>query len=203
MKKSSKNNHSETNEKSYDKIADWFVNQRKNSEIDRYVLEFSGKIKKGGAVLDAGCGGGVPSAKLLAEKGFRITGVDVSEQMIALAKANVPAALIYKSDICLFETRKKFDGIVAWDSLFHLPFDRHEPVFEKLFGMLKKGGYMVFTHGGGRGEITGSMNGEKFFYSSLGPELTLETLRKIGFKIVKYEVDYSESHGYMKAIVKK
>ncbi len=62
---------------------------------------------------------------------------------------------------------------------------------------------MVFSHGGGQGEITGSMNGENFSYSSLGPELTLQTLKEIGFEIVKYEVDYSESHGYMKAIVRK
>jgi len=76
-------------------------------------------------------------------------------------------------------------------------------VFEKLFGLLKDNGYMVFSHGGGQGEITGTMNGENFSYSSLGPELTLQVLKEIGFEIVKYEVDCSESHGYMKAIVRK
>jgi 2-polyprenyl-3-methyl-5-hydroxy-6-metoxy-1,4-benzoquinol methylase len=191
------------NEQSYDKIAEWFVNQRKSSEVDGYILWFVEKIAKGGKILDAGCGGGVPNARFLVEKGFNLTGIDFSEQMIRLAKVNVPAATFYKSDICSFETDEKFEGIVAWDSLFHLDYDRHKIVFEKLFGMLKDGGFMVFSHGGGRGEITGTMNGENFSYSSLGPELTLQTLKELGFEIVKYEVDYFESHGYMKAIVRK
>jgi 2-polyprenyl-3-methyl-5-hydroxy-6-metoxy-1,4-benzoquinol methylase len=191
------------NEQSYDKIAEWFVNQRKSSEVDDYILWFSEKIKKGGKVLDVGCGGGIPNARLLVEKRFEVTGIDFSEQMIRLARANVPAATFYKSDICSFETDGKYEGIVAWDSLFHLKYDKNEFAFRKLFGMLKDGGYMVFSHGGGQGEITGTMNGENFSYTSLGPELTLQTLREIGFQIVKYEVDYSESHGYMKAIVRK
>lgn len=191
------------NENSYDKIAEWFVSQRKNSEVDSYILWLSESLEKGVKIFDAGCGSGVPNAKFLIEKGFAVTGVDFSERMIALAKVNVPVANFYKSDICSFETVEKYEGIVAWDSLFHLPYDKHRTAFEKLFGMLKENGYMVFSHGGGNGEITGSMNGENFSYSSLGPELTLQTLKEIGFGIVKYEVDYSESHGYMRAIVGK
>jgi 2-polyprenyl-3-methyl-5-hydroxy-6-metoxy-1,4-benzoquinol methylase len=191
------------NEQSYDKIADWFVNYRKTSEVDGYILWFIERIEKGGKILDVGCGGGVPNAGFLVEKGFDVTGIDFSEQMIRLAKENVPAAKFSKSDICAFQTDEKYEGIVAWDSLFHLEYDKNEFAFEKLFGMLKAGGYMVFSHGGGQGEITGTMNGENFSYSSLGPELTLQTLKEIGFQIVKYEVDCSESHGYMKAIVRK
>jgi 2-polyprenyl-3-methyl-5-hydroxy-6-metoxy-1,4-benzoquinol methylase len=194
---------SEMNEQSYDKIADWFVNYRKTSEVDGYILWFIERIEKGGKILDVGCGGGVPNAGFLVEKGFDVTGIDFSEQMIRLAKENVPAAKFSKSDICAFQTDEKYEGIVAWDSLFHLEYDKNEFAFEKLFGMLKAGGYMVFSHGGGQGEITDTMNGENFSYSSLGPELTLQTLKEIGFQIVKYEVDCSESHGYMKAIVRK
>jgi len=161
------------------------------------------KNSKGRKIFDAGCGGGIPNAEFLVEEGFDVTGIDFSERMVRLAKANVPAAKFYKSDICSFETDEKYEGIVAWDSLFHLEYDKNEFVFEKLFGMLKDNGYMVFSHGGGQGEITGTMEGENFSYSSLGPELTLQTLKEIGFKVVKYEVDCSESHGYMKAIVRK
>jgi 2-polyprenyl-3-methyl-5-hydroxy-6-metoxy-1,4-benzoquinol methylase len=193
----------ETNERSYDKIAEWFVNYRKSSEVDSYILWFIEKLNKGGRIFDVGSGGGVPNARFLVEKGFDVTGIDFSEQMIRLAKENVPAAKFYKADICAFETDEKYDGIVAWDSLFHLAYDKNEIAFEKLFGMLKGNGYMVFSHGGGQGEITGTMEGEDFSYSSLGPELTLATLEKIGFLIVKYEVDYSETNGYMKAVVRK
>jgi 2-polyprenyl-3-methyl-5-hydroxy-6-metoxy-1,4-benzoquinol methylase len=36
------------------------------------------------AILDVGCGGGIPIAKYLVEKGFRVTGIDSSEKMIRL-----------------------------------------------------------------------------------------------------------------------
>ncbi len=51
------------NEQSYDKIAEWFVNYRKSSEVDGYILRLIERLEKGGKIFDAGCGGGVPNAE--------------------------------------------------------------------------------------------------------------------------------------------
>lgn len=49
------------------------------------------EIKKGEAVLDLACGTGF-FAKEFLKKGAKVTGVDISEELIAVAKKNVPGA---------------------------------------------------------------------------------------------------------------
>ena len=46
----------------------------------------------GGRVLDLGCGTGLPTARQLTDAGLRVTGVDLSAGMLALARENVPEA---------------------------------------------------------------------------------------------------------------
>lgn len=47
------------------------------------------KSPKGAAVLDLGCGNGALSVKLL-EKGYKVIGMDASEAMLEIAKAQYP-----------------------------------------------------------------------------------------------------------------
>ena len=88
--------------KKYDKIAQWWHDNHKNSD---YGLA---QIKKAisyctnrGSALDVGCGSGGRVTKELISAGFRsITGIDVSEKMIELAKANNPDIDFQVQDIC-------------------------------------------------------------------------------------------------------
>lgn len=194
-----------SNEDSYDKIADWFVECRRNSELGKAFLffDFLELLEPATNILDVGCGGGIPIAKFLVKRGFCISGIDISAKMIEIAKKNFPQASFAKADIVSFSTEEKFGGIVAHDSLFHLEYEQHGKVFAKLYDFLKPNGVLLFTHGGGKGEIEGEMNGEKFFYSSLGPEKLRKVLEEIGFKIENWNVDKSDGNGYMIGIVKK
>jgi 2-polyprenyl-3-methyl-5-hydroxy-6-metoxy-1,4-benzoquinol methylase len=72
------------------------------------------------AILDVGCGGGIPIAKYLVEKGFRVSGIDSSEKMIRLAKKNVPVGTFLKADIRTYIIDEQYEGIIAWDTLFHI-----------------------------------------------------------------------------------
>ncbi|MFZ1019910.1 MAG: hypothetical protein WAN61_02885 [Minisyncoccia bacterium] len=78
--------------------------------------------------------------------------------------------------------------------MFHLQPDEHEKVFTKLYGWLKDGGYLLFTHGGNEGQIQGEMYGENFSYNSLGPAKTKLFLENLGFKIIEWSLDTSESN---------
>jgi 2-polyprenyl-3-methyl-5-hydroxy-6-metoxy-1,4-benzoquinol methylase len=75
----------------YDKISHTY----RGDDIDRsdpnivayvqWVNELIAIVPAGGAVLDLGCGNGVPVAQLLAEAGFAVTGVDISPVQIGRA----------------------------------------------------------------------------------------------------------------------
>ena len=50
-------------------------------------------------MLDLGCGTGLPTARQLTDAGLRVTGVDLSAGMLALARANVPDAEFVQADL--------------------------------------------------------------------------------------------------------
>lgn len=194
---------STANEQAYDKIASFFDSSRRDTQVPELVEEFSQYLKEGDLILDVGCGSGVPITTYLYEKRLQITGIDISAKLLHLAKRHIPKGKFIKGDIMDFQTNLVFSGIVAWDSLFHLQIHEHEAVFQRLFDLLKRDGYLLFTHGGSEGEITGEMYGQPFSYSSLGPDKTKKIIEQLGLDILRWEMDFSEPHGYMKALCKK
>jgi SAM-dependent methyltransferase len=74
-------------------------------------------------VLDLGCGTGLPTARQLAEAGLRVTGIDLSPEMVRLARENVPEGEFLCMDIADVEKRGlgPFDGVAAFFSLLMLP----------------------------------------------------------------------------------
>ncbi|MEM1433656.1 MAG: magnesium protoporphyrin IX methyltransferase [Pseudomonadota bacterium] len=78
---------------------------------------------RGQRVLDAGCGTGVLAAQLAA-RGASVVGIDLSPQLIAIAREQRPAQfgddrLLYLSGDMLDPSVGEFDYIVAMDSLIH------------------------------------------------------------------------------------
>lgn len=128
-------------------------------------------VKTRGRALDVGCGSTGRFLSRFVAEGFVAEGVDVSPEMIALARERNPGAVFYLGDISQWEPPGVFDLVTAWDSTFHLPLAEQEPVTRKLCAALAPGGVLLFTCGGTpAGEITGSFWGEDFGYSTLGVE---------------------------------
>jgi 2-polyprenyl-3-methyl-5-hydroxy-6-metoxy-1,4-benzoquinol methylase len=141
---------SQDNAENYNKIVESCFGVRKSIKLPELIRQFVELLPGGSAVLDIGCGGGVPIAKFLSETGFQVTGIDVSEKLLDAAKKNVPSGTFMQVDIMELETDQTFTGIVAWDSLFHLQYDEHESAFRKIYNLLQPGGYFVFSHGAAR-----------------------------------------------------
>lgn len=181
----------------YDRLALWFQGQHTHSGYGVAQLERAIRfVSRKAAALDVGCGSTGRFIDVLTRHGFAAEGVDVSAEMIALGRQRSPGSVFYAGDICTWELPRRYDLISAWDSIFHLPLDRHEGVIRKLCAGLTPGGVLAFTcGGGGRGEISGSFEGENFEYSTLGVDEFLRLLREARCECMHVEYDqYPENH---------
>jgi len=152
-----------------------------------------------GAALDVGCGSHGRFIEFLSRQGFATEGLDISAEMIALARQRAPQATFYTADICEWELPKAYDFISAWDSTFHLPLDQQAPVLKKLCAGLAPGGVLLFTCGGeAAGEISGCFQGQELGYSTLGVEEFVKVIGESGCWCRHVEYDqFPEKHVYV------
>ncbi len=171
--------------KAYDRIAAWFRSETRNSPYGMpFLEELLALLPEHAHVLDAGCGFG-RMARVLLDRGCRVTGVDVSGEMLRLASEYVPEAHLVQADVSEFRTTETFDAVLAWDSLFHLPPDRHRPMLKRMKQLLKPDGIFLMTSGSRKGRVSGAMNGVEFHYSTLSMEEYRTELARNGFVILK------------------
>ena len=183
----------------YDKIAHLRHEQHDNSAYG--VAQFKkalGFASAGGRALDVGCGAGGRFVRLLQAQNFLVTGVDVSAEMIKIASKKHPDQTFVHQDICTWQLPYQYDFIVAWDSIFHLPFSSQKPVVSKLCAGLAQDGILVYTFGNAHGEITDQWHNDTFYYSSIGINENLQLLMDNGLSILHLDLDqYPQTHVYV------
>ena len=185
-------NQSEINKTSYNNIVNEWSNYR-NKTINTCIKEFIELLPKQSKVLDIGCGTGQPIVEYLSKEGFYVTGIDISSKMIEVAnKLNLPNTTFLEQDILEYVNEDKFDGIIAFDSIFHIEESKQKEVFKTISNLLKNEGYFIFTHGLEQGTIKGSMFNNEFIYSALSKEELLNTLKENNLEIIKWEEHYQE-----------
>ena len=98
-----------------------------------------------GSSLDMGCGTGVLCG-CLQKAGYDAWGMDLSPEMIRIARENYPGIPFLEGDMCTFSPGKCFDLITATgDVLNHLPdLETLNRVFANLYQLLNPGGYLIF-----------------------------------------------------------
>jgi SAM-dependent methyltransferase len=154
--------------------------------------------KPRGNALDIGCGSEGRMIDLLLKNGFKPEGIDVSAEMIELARKRHPDISFYHADICAWEFPRTYDFISAWDSTWHLPLKKQESYLEKVCAGLTPGGVYLFTtigfdEPGDHGD-SGHM-GVPLAYATLGIPRMLELLVKFGCVCRHLEYDqYPEQH---------
>lgn len=183
------------NKESYNKIINSWISARNNAMVNQPIINLAEMMKADGTILDLGCGTGIPISKYLADSNLVVTGVDISENMIATAKSNsIQNSNFLICDFFDFFPAEKFDAVIAWDSLFHFPKLRQEEAFIKIYNLLSPGGYFLFTHGKKEDEHIGRMFGEPFYYSCLSKIEVLNLMESLGFAI-KYSIEnFSEQN---------
>jgi SAM-dependent methyltransferase len=179
-------------EAGYDAMAEHYLSWGRRVEGDpraRFVEEFSRRLPEGAQVLDLGCGAGVPSTQLLAER-CEVVGVDISQAQVRLARENVPQASFIQAD--LFELDfpdAAFAGITALYSIPHVPREEHGELFRRTAGWLEPGGLFLASLGaGGNSDWTGDWLGVPMFFSSYDAETNRALLEAAGFELLHDEV---------------
>jgi ubiquinone/menaquinone biosynthesis C-methylase UbiE len=102
------------------------------------------RLPPGSRVLDAGCGTGIPTARQLTRAGHKVTGVDISEEMLRLARRDVPDAEFHHGDFADMDLGD-FTAVVAFFSLLMLPRAEIPSVLTKINRMVEPGGYFLLS----------------------------------------------------------
>jgi SAM-dependent methyltransferase len=157
-----------------------------------WLDRFLGLLPEAPRILDIGCGMAEPIAAYLIGRGARLTGLDSSPALIALARARFPAAEWIVGDMRALDLARRFDGLLAWHSFFHLVPEEQERMFARFAAHAAPGAALMFTSGWGRGEAIGEWQGEPLYHGSLDPEEYRTLLEKNGFAVVDHRVSDPE-----------
>jgi SAM-dependent methyltransferase len=104
------------------------------------------RLPPGSQVLDVGCGTGMPTARQLTDAGHEVTGVDISEEMLRLARRDVPEAEFRCLDIVdLDPSLGDFVAVVAFFSLLMLPRAEIPAVLTKIHDLIRPDGYFLLS----------------------------------------------------------
>lgn len=176
----------------YDRIAERYAawaGESWDGGRARYGGVLLERLPAGAAVLDLGCGTGVPVARELATR-FAVTGVDISGRSIALAKANVPGVTFLHADMGSLDFQQGgFDAVVAFYSIIHLPREEHPALLRAIAGWLRPGGLFVAAIGAGESEdwYEDDWLGAPMFWSHYDGAATLRPIDAAGLRPILAE----------------
>ena len=202
----SEEEHRRTVERGYDRIAaQYLVTKDPEDPLTLAALEdLARDLSPGAAVLDLGCGAGVPVTRWLAGRGFAVTGVDLSERQLELSRRLVPGATFLRADMgeLGFEP-ETFGAVVAFYSIIHVPRGEHPALLADIHRCLEAGGSflatMTVTNFEGE-ESDWEGWGAAMLWSHYDREANLEMVREAGFEVASAQAragggtgDYEET----------
>lgn len=167
--------------------------------LDRFLLG----VPKGGHVLDLGCGAGEPIARYLIDKGRTLTGIDVSDRMITLARTRFGRQTWICGDMRRVKVEGCFHGVIAWDSLFHLRPEEQARMVIKIAHWLAPGGALLFNTGPARGEVIGCQFGEELYHASLDPAEYHQLFAQLGLLEIAFTPEDPRTDGRSVWLVRK
>lgn len=121
---------------------------------DKKILDIildNGGIRENIDILDVACGTGVLFPYYLHRNVKSITAIDLSPEMVKIAKSKFPQANVICGDAENIILDKQFDAIMIYNAFPHFP--EPEKVIENLSKALKTGGRFTIAHGLSKKEL--------------------------------------------------
>ena len=186
----------------YEKNAAGYDRNRARAFFEaRWLSRFADSIPHGARVLDLGCGAGEPIAAWLMGEGFHLTGVDFSDAMLEIARSRWPNGDWRKADMRTLNLGDRFQGIIAWNSFYHLTQDEQRACIPLLSRHLQPGGILMLTVGPKDGVVTGTVEGDTVFHASLSAAEYTARLEENELRLTAYmaEDPWCEYHSILMA----
>lgn len=173
----------------YNKIAKKYIEEAKQDwENKKYADMFLSYLNNNASILDIGCGTG-ELLKYYSDKGFEVAGLDISGEMLNIAKEKVPSSkFIQMSVYDINKIEEKFDGISATFVLVHISKEKINEVVEKIYGRLNKGGifFTLFTTSLQEGMQQEPLdNSCKYYAINYSNKEVIEVLQNNNFEILQ------------------
>ncbi|QEH34142.1 Sarcosine/dimethylglycine N-methyltransferase [Aquisphaera giovannonii] len=165
-----------------------YISTGGHETTENLCRRLEGVLRPGFRVLDVGSGIGGAAFHLAKAYGAKVTGVDLAEEMVAIAVDRVEElgmqgdVNFILGDVLETSFPEKFDVIWSRDALMHVP-DK-KTLFACLYGLMADGGKMVITDYA-RGRTPASPEFEEYIvktgYSVIEPGQYGQLLRDAGF----------------------
>lgn len=187
-------------EAGYDRIAERYLEWTQANRLDeraRYTGVLLKSVPSGARVLDLGCGAGVPTTKALAQR-FEVTGVDISERQVTLARKNVPQARFVQANITQLDfPPASFDAAVAFYALFHVPRQEQAKLLHDIATWLRPGGLLVATMGvqSIKAGFAEDYLGAPMYWSSYDAETNQRLVEETGLHVIGTRVETEDEFG--------
>ncbi|GAC1393536.1 MAG: class I SAM-dependent methyltransferase [Vulcanimicrobiaceae bacterium] len=141
-------------ESSYDAVAldyaERIFHELDQKPFDRAFLDqFAARVKRGDRVCEIGSGPG-HIARYLHERGVDICGLDISSEMVGVARRLNPNIAFEQGNFLnMAAADNSYDAIVSFYSVLHLERDQRQIAFREIGRVLKPGGILILaTHAG-------------------------------------------------------
>ena len=189
----------------YNKLAENYLAGRDQFKNDKYLERLNSLLSSKSHILDIGCGAGIPVDHFFVKKGHKVTGIDISEKQIELAKKNVPQGNFKVKDMSLLvEGEYSVDAVVSFYAIFHTKREMHEDILHKINSFLEKDGYLLITMGASEweGKEVDFFGGE-MEWSHYGAEKNIELIKNVGFEVIFSEIDTSGNEKHLVILARK
>ena len=154
-----------------------------------WLDELAALLPDAARVLDLGCGAGVPASRILTDRGFDVTGLDISGVQIERARRLVPQANFVQADMATWDCEPgSYKAIVSLYALIHVPFDDQRLLFPRMAEWLCPGGYLLAIVGYERWTGIEDYMGAPMFWDHADAQTYLALLREARMRILWHRV---------------
>ena len=112
----------------------------------RLVREWARTLPRGAAVIDVGCGSGLPITKALVSEGLNVYAIDAAPSLVEAFRHNLPETPVACEPVeeSSFFNRR-FDGVLAWGLMFLLMPEAQRSLIRSMADILVPGGRLLCT----------------------------------------------------------
>ena len=115
--------------------------------------------------------------------------------MISFCRDRLPDQEWIVADMRQLALHRRFDGILAWDSFFHLNHDDQRRMFRIFADHAAVGVVLMFNTGPQHGEGVGEYKGDPLYHASLSPDEYESLTAGFGFGVLEHAANDAQAGG--------